>query len=793
MFKDSAVTRLTPWAVHEEADIMPVFAYPAYVGSALLGVGLDAGGLQSLPESMGDHFHCPVLPFHHSQGDLYVLHEGMVSSHLWDDEAHYTGAKPQGEHARREGMRNYMPLGWLDQTFEFHVLEQDQGDLQERQRYACLTAAGLRPHARFWRRDWSLQDAEVKTSYELGNCKRFPVAITAFAPHGGERLYLRLRRGAAPQPLTGSFTWTLKLVLQTRHGLRLFDAHDSLSPAAHTLLAATTPRAEHTPVEPYTVLYGAAAAGATVAISAEGLRVAATGDLATAQDVLVCLVFRRFAGPDIVRATVVAELLEDELAGFTAAAWADARARHRADWAAFWARTGDIGAEPADSVDCRRRWLLHMSEYLGRCGNEYGLGGNVQYLLMHQNGWRACAFHDQHYIIDGLLRANLWDEAERHLHWLLQVMRPEGRPFPWMLTYDGASPLPPETDRAPLSDANRALLACRIYESCGWRRRELLQNYVYPIVRRVADYALSDWFYEENGQVLFKPVECDVMHDVARVSEAGTVAAYLAVLRKAVAYSELLGVDADRCAAWTHIADGIRFETTSAGFYRAWHGAADDATPFTWFLAAPYIAEVTPFVDVECLRRTRDCYERLTPCNLAWLNSIAACSEIRLGRPDRAEQFMIDCLENYVHGPGYFEEVTPNGISSLPPLATAHGAYTVAVCEQLVTSDFWSPAVHVGRGLPARLRTRHLTFRNLRARGGLLVSGESTPLRLCAELFQDGDAQELIAWLRIPAGCSARFEVRRDGQPVAHTFAGEEVAVALALAAGARTVLDLSG
>jgi hypothetical protein len=315
---------------------------------------------------------------------------------------------------------------------------------------------------------------------------------------------------------------------------------------------------------------------------------------------------------------------------------------------------------------------------------------------------------------------------------------------------------------------------------------------VYPIVRRVADHAVADWFYRRNGRWLFRAVENDVMNETPRVSEAGTVVMYLSVLRKAVEYSRRLNVDAGCRAAWQRILDGFRLET-AGGLYRPWHAAPPGRGTTTWFNNAPYIAEAGPFLDPEILRRTRDAHERRTVCNRVWLNSASASTEIRLGRPERAEQFMVDSLDHGIHGPGYFEEVTPNGISALPPFATAHGAYLTAICEQIVLTDFWKPLVLIGRGMPAGLRARSIRFHGLRARGGLIVSGHSTPRRLEVELFQDGEAQTLDMVLRIPCACGVEFTVSRSGAPVAHTFHGEEITVPIHLASGEQTSLLVAG
>jgi hypothetical protein len=175
------------------------------------------------------------------------------------------------------------------------------------------------------------------------------------------------------------------------------------------------------------------------------------------------------------------------------------------------------------------------------------------------------------------------------------------------------------------------------------------------------------------------------------------------------------------------------------------------------------------------------------------LGFAAASSEIRLSRPDRAEQFFVDSLENRTHGPGYFEECYPLNRAALPPFATAHGAHVTAACEQVVLPDFWRPRVWIGRGLPSRLRSAKVRFSNLRARDGLVVSGESAPRRLEVSLHHTGEAVRMELVLSVPSQAGCFIDVLQDGRPVAHEFRGQEISVTLDLAPGQRTSLTVSG
>ncbi|OPZ30552.1 MAG: hypothetical protein BWZ02_00710 [Lentisphaerae bacterium ADurb.BinA184] len=776
MFKDGQVVALDAWQVVERCDALPALSYPAFVGSGHLGIGLDAAGLQGLPDRLGTHYNCAVKPFHVSQCDLYVLREGMVSSHLWDDEARSTGVPPPPDHADRHYQRNFMPMGYLDISLGWDD--------------ASFTGDAIRAVADDWRRDWSLREGWVRTSYRFGPDRnhRCRIEIEAFAPYGGDSLFVRIGRGPLDRPLPAGrkpprVSVNVRLRLETRHGLPLYDEPGAVKAGARTLLARITPRSPSNPAEPYTVLYGVGADGAEVSCNQDGWALTMQGPADTAAAAWLRFDFRRFAGAGIAGAPAARRRLDRGLARFTRAAWDRARARHVAEFASFWDRVADIAVEDGDGFETRRRFLIHMSEYLTRCANDHGLGGTAQFLLVHQNGWRACSFHDSHYVVDGMARANLWDKAVAHLRWMRAVMHRSGRPFPWMMTYDGAAMVPPERDRAPMSDANRALLAARLYELAGEGRAALLRDEVYPIVRAVADHGVADWFYEKGGEMHFRGVECDVMNDEPRGGEAGTVAAYLSVLRKAIAYSERLGCDRRRRDAWRRVVERARFAMAD-GRYLAWEGA-DAATPTsTWFNNAYYIAEAQEYLDADAYARTRDAHERRSAINFPWINSANASSEIRLGRADRAEQFMADTLANGVNGPGYFEECGPNGVAGLPPFATAHGSFLHAVCEQMVLPDFWRPRVFVGRGLPSRLRARRIRFSNLRGLAGMTLSGVSEPRRLEVEIRPGGEAVTVAFVLRIPCAADVHFEVRLDGAPVPHAFEGESVTVEITLRPG---------
>ncbi len=754
---------------------MPAVSYPALVGTGKLGVGLDASGLQSLPDRLCDTFGCDHAPLHTTQADLYVLHEGMISEHLYQSEVSFRKQDlPPGAYCYGQ-RRNFLPLGYLTQAFVI-------GDRE-------LRADMILEAADQWRREWDLRQGTVITRFALE--RNIPVEITVFAPHDSESLLIKLYRPAVPDR-TEDFRWMLSLPLETRHGLPIFDQAGAVEIGERTLLAGLDESSAYKPSEAYAVLYGAAAEGMELQLTPTGWTASMSAPLAQAQSAVLRLEFRRFAGAETARAGAARKTLEDELASFSAASYAAAHAAHLNDFAAFWAETAEIKVDSPDPLELRRSFMLHMSEYLFRCGNDFALGGTVQFLMFHMNGWGASNFHDHHYVVDGLARANMWAQAEANGRWMRRVMREEGRPFPWMMTYDGAPTVTPERDRAPMSDANRALLAVRLYELAGRGRETFLREVTYPIVRRVAELAVDEWFYEENGRWLFRGVEADIMDAEPIVNDAATVIMYLAILRKALAYSEQLGLDAARRRAWTEVIERATIEIAEHR-YKPHLNADAEAKADCWLGNIYYIAEAQEFLDDAVYARTRDHGQRYITCNEPWIAFAAASSEIRLGRPNRAEQFFIEILENHIHGPGYFEEVTPVGTAALPPFGSAHGSYLVAACEQLVLADFWRHRVYIGKGLPAKLQMSRVSFRNLRARDGLLVAGISEPRLLDVTLHHTGDPVEMQIVLRVPCEAGECFRVLKDDDETAHEFNGEAVTVTVRLDYGSTVRLRVEG
>lgn len=781
-FTDSYVTNLTPWEVTESSASMPDANFPAFVGSGTLGVAVDAAGLQSLSDKLSSKYHLYASPFQITQSDLYVLHEGLISEHLYQDEIALTGKDvPPGEFCYGQH-RNFMPLGYLQQEFRIGEKVYKNDDVIQ--------------VARNWKRVWNLKQGVVKNSFTIGWNLAFETEM--FSPNGGETVFIKLVRPAnrwkgRDKGKDTKVSWKISIPFQTRHGLPLYDENDAIKSGRYTVLANISKTSRYKPSEDYTILYGAGASGMEVTVSEKGIT--AVSHETSIDEQQICFLkldFRRFANktPEVVKLQQAS--LEVDCRNFTGEVYQKTMEAHLLDFEKFWSNTASVSVESPDEMEVKRQFLMHMSEYLFRCGNNFSYGGTLQYLMFHQNGWGASNFHDMQYIVHGMALANMWQQAEENLRWMHGVMRPEGRAFPWMMTYDGSPTVTPERDRAPMSDANRAMLAARIYEMAGKDRDSLLTKYVYPIVKRVANLGINDWFYEHKGRLLFKGIETDVMGDNAVLNDAANVTAYVTLIKKAIEYSKYLNVDPKQRQIWIEKLNKVYLDTLD-GRYKPNLNATAANRGDLWLSNIFYTAEAGNFLDENVFKCTRDIGQQVVDINIPWIGFAAASTEIRLNRPDRAEQFFADILRNRVYGPGYFEEVAPVGRAGLPPYASAHGSHLVASCEQVVLSDFWKHRVSICTGMSARLRMNNVSFSNLRARDGLIVSGNSTPRSLSVNLHHTGDSVEMALVLKIPCGVGQFFKVLVDGKEADYTFHGESIEMKVKLEFNQKMEIRIEG
>jgi|GEM_PF-1768072 len=773
MFKNNLITKMEPYLLREESEWFPSFHYPAMLGSGKVVLALDATGFQGLSDKFSKMVGLHAPPTQKTQAETYVLHEGMISQHLFTDECKRTNTSDP-----RYGQKlNFMPFGYLKQTINVNGANIADEDIYE--------------NAERWKREINLGSAIITNRIFVK--KEIEFVVESFAPYGGESVYFKVTRKARRTNLpahydydiSGKCTWQLELVEETKGGLELFSDRTSEKTTKHTRQISIDTTSPIPSIEKYTLLYGIGADGAKVNIlDGGGYAINMTGDVDKEQIAYIRLDFCRLAGDDEISAADKRQSkLEHEVAAHGKRAHEKAREAHIKNWADFWGNTADIEVIDGDEFELTRRYMLHFSEYLIRSGSDYGCGGSPQFAFMHLNGWAASNFHDQHYVVDGVAKSNMWDKALPHLMWLKSVMKKSGRAFPWMMVYNGTPTVAPENDIAPMSDAGRAMIAMRLYELSG-KKGTLLADYVYPILKRVANMAKENWFRLENGRRIFKPVDLDVTDGEAKEHDASTVLAFLTVIKKAIIYSAELKVDATNRKEWQELADSLYIDVVD-GKYQDFYGADGSLPVSGWLCHSYYISECQEFLDDTIYKKTVDFSHERVWCNIAWIGYAVASSELRLGRPDRAEAYCIDHLENRLHGPGYFEECYPLWGAAMPPFASAHGAHLTTSVEQIVLSDMWENKIAIATTMPTNFKAHKLRFSNLRARDGIIVSGNYSPKSIEVTLFNSGDAlREEDIVVGLPSRLGIEFTVYVNGEKSPYIFMGDRIKVNIAIKSG---------
>jgi len=741
-FKDSAVTRMDEEHLLEESTALPTTLFPVFIGNGNIGMNLDASGLQTLDsQRLGAWWGA-------GNDGNYVFRHGLLSSHLaWKDE-------------RFPFQYNLMPTGFLDWTLTY-------GD-------QTVDSTTLKDRAHVWTRKVDLAGSSVETSMLLGIDLR--LTITVFIPFGGTKIIVKFTVKAydqrnQPIPVAKNFALTVRMRLRLRNGGHIFDEvrydHDAAL-VKHEGYAPYAMRYRWQHDRPVSAIHDAEAYGFTWRDE--------TGNAA---------------------ATLHACLDVDAPAQAEPFAYAAVRARHDNEWKAFWASAGLVR-----TGDLRRDFLFANSVHFLRICHEYSQGGLGNGLAAHAECWMGCNFWDMHWLCDGLLRANQPDLVRQFILWLRSVMRPTGRPFPWMMTYDGRTPVKPEEDHGLVVIDAFAMIAIRCYHDS--RDESLFHDCVWPILDAVCGYLVADIFSREGDHfIIGKPLG----HDVGGMAEALVNDTYTnvwstSILRRSLQLARAHGL----APAWAPTADAIiaaiHIEGDETHFHQARGMKAEDFSFASWVPNLLYPTEMQPFLDGGKVRATRedhpfnDLYMEKQGDYQPWSYFWTALTDLRRGAADAAEQHIQDGMQ-FTHAAGYFCECGPWqwGSCGLAPYPTPHGAFLTAVSEQIFSGSYWDDSLQLCTGLPSTLKHRAVQAANLRSGNGCLLEKLSySPERIEAHL--SGLGRRHVVCILPPGLSTAKSRALRvDGQPCAAVFddRANTVAFDLDLSGPQRSVVICAG
>jgi hypothetical protein len=719
-FKDSCMTHLGPMKLVEESTAFPLTIHPAFAGSGVLGMGVDASGMQTIDSRMANAFWFPS-----DTDDLYLLHHGYYSGHLGEP-------------------FNFMPLGFLSWSLAMDDL--------------TITAENLPYLGTLWRRSVDLETASIETQMLLNNQIR--LRIKTFIPFGTDKVVMEIgMKGHDPkkQPIGSprSVTFKAGLSLKLRDGKTIYDS--------------VTYREN------------------CVDVTAKGcgdyhLRYRWFGGdewRVDGDDTRYGLAANVHAGNDeqVLRCALDLNAWGLPVKWDYAAIWEN----HCRNWRDYWSRCAKI-----EVGDVEREFLFANSLYLLRCGHDYRLGGTSSFLVNHQSGWHGCMFWDMQFICDGLIHGGAIELVKDFVQWLARVIRPEGRPFPWMMIGDGTTPVSDDQDLGVV--VNLALVTAAIRYDLARPDTEYFKQNVWPVCDRVCRYIVESLFAKEGEYyILGRP--CG--HDLASMSETLINDTYTAVWAVSVLAKCLLLAADHHCEPdWEKkardILNHVQFENDGETYLHSRQLRVEDFNYASWLPNLLYPTEADRFLDMERFARTRalasfpELYMQKQGDFQPWGYFWAASSDFRRGDSESAGRLIHDGLE-HVYGPGYFCEVGPCqwGAGTLPPYATAHGAYLTAAGEQLLFGSYWTHEIEIFTNLPTDWQGRTIRCERLNSGNGVQMTALYSPDAIDAVLTGRGEYRvrcliprslRLVDWAVAVDGREMTADISEDGEEVTLTL-----------------------
>lgn len=684
MFHGSAVTNLTPWSVTEHGAGMPPFVFPFYLGSRMLGLGLDPTGMQGISSRVAEYppYQSLYGGISRLDDDLFVYHSAMKSNH---------GTRDTNWHR--------LPLGWMDYCL---VID---GQVYH--------AAAIAASATDWQRTFDLATMSVETRYHLA---QVAVTIRAFVPDASVQPTF-LFRLASLDGQAHQVTVRASINCTMRTGEPLFVELPTPWQSADSTGFTFTPAlpAGINCYEPYQLTYGLQ--GGTPVVLPDGLAVETALTIGVDRD--ACADFVYYFGSSQTATDGDACCQAVLAAPVTFAGHTDAAAK-------YWAQRATVSTGEA-----KRDWLYHFSLYLTELGTDtrFGAGccGNFDVFHLHD-----AIFWDEFFMMDGLLHAGALSHAEQMVRWLHRVMGKDGkRPFYWMCHYDGTTLC---EDTAYTSITAHTMTAIKVWQHT---QDAEVRRLCHDIVQYVAAYAVEHFFVKaDEGWVLGTPATTDITFTAEFVEGATnntfTHCWFLTIFATALEMAAEYDGDAQHLAHCREILAGYHLEQCDEEYLDQRDGQGGER----WDSYVPmlcYPTEAHRWVDLAKYHTTRIRHDHycsnlaVTQFKMPWPMCWAAADDLRTGLYDAAEH-RLDTATDYAYGPGYLAEGGSEGLlGTTQPYLTATGAYLTAQSEQLFYVDAWTNQLCLFSKLGRQQELHAVAFERVHGRNGLVASGRYTP------------------------------------------------------------------
>ena len=659
MFKDSCITRLTPFSLLEESTALPLNIFPVYIGSGKGILSIDASGMQGLNHGVQDAFGC--MP---GSGDMYFLRHGMVGDVVSKD--------------------NILPYGYFDWCMELDGI--------------CINSSNLQQHASVWSRKLYIDESRVVTKMLID--RHVIVEITAWMPYGKVSPVFEVEftgydyeNKKITEPRNIKFK--MGLFLKTRNGVKTYNECNYIG--NKVLIKANG----HENYE-YNIYIGHDC-GLNIFFEDDWFGISFDTSVSEGKTGFKCI----YGIDENVDVTTLDKIRNESILS----------------WQKYFSRIARV-----EGLDIEEVFLYNNSHYLLHSGFDYSYGIQIGVPFFFPWCWKASTFWDSHFIMDGLMRSNDREGADKFLGFLYRSMSQEGKPFTWMFMYDGTSTVDNNRDFAPLVMCAHAMTAIKHYEY--FRDFEMLKGYIYPICKRVSEYAANNLYFCENGEwFIGAPVSNDVVDEApTQINETFTALWFLTILKKTLEYAHLLRVSESLDPKISEILENYRIEHNNEEYMHCRGILAENNRGASWVPFLLYPSEAMPFVDMELINKTRSkytfpkLYMQKQGCFQPWTEFMEASSDLRRGSIKEAYNLRKLGM-THVFGQGYFSEIGPmQQTVGLPPYVSAHGTFLTALLYQFVTTSIWENKIGIFTSMPDIYKDRYLSIKNVVCTNGIIVS-----------------------------------------------------------------------
>jgi hypothetical protein len=674
VFEYSRIKKLSARIAYEKDDKLPVDILPAFLGSGLVGVGVDATGGQSLPgiARQNTAFHHKYSKDFSKTGDLYVFHTGMISRHLTS-----TIKDPY------RFVRDMMPMGHL--AVKMSV---------DGKKVINKKVSG-------WTREMDVKRACLKTGYVARGVK---VVFEMFMPFAGQELVYKI----SFKPVDGKkhvVKFELVNNVVTRDGVKLLD--NVVTTKENDTVFYMESITEQGTLEPYKIRHGIRTDVKSKFIADDKkYSVRTTVDLtgSAGKTLMIDMLFSNDAYADKDRIN-----LFEQLVRFSSDERDKMFAGHVADYEKYYSDGAQVSVN-----NPKEEFLYNTSLYLSRCGFWQSDGLPINFLFFHPFCWCGATFWDTVFLTDGWIHTNNMLFTENVIKFLYKGLnKADGHPYYWQTLYNGDPLFPYETNTGIQVNPSFALAGIKYYETT--KNSDMLKQYIYPVCKKVTKFLTEHMFEkDERGKYILKDSFTDITDNKKDCHKNIVFTGLMCIesMAKTVEYAKLMNDNAPLFDKTTDIVNNYMIEEKNGVFLSCRDGSPSVYNP--WGLLYP--GETMKFIDgkkwADNINSVMGLVEgREQP----WTDFSMALSCLRTNELEQQVHRLYYFGLEAVYGLGYFAEWKPPVpvLVGLPPYASAVGDHLGIIAEMLVFGMMDTDTVEILTKAPDKWLAEKIRFKNI--------------------------------------------------------------------------------